>query len=83
MSDCSSCTYKTATEMEQARPRLNEYTGNLGTTQKILTYFSSLAGQSERNFDDDLGYLFDHVLEQQAADFGVTFLLFLVQAMTK
>mgnify|MGYP006897106741 CR=1 FL=1 len=69
--------------MEQARPRLDEYTGNRSTTQKILTYFTSLAGQDQRNFDEDLGYLFDHVLEQRAVDFGVTFLIFLAQAMTK
>lgn len=83
MSDCSSCTYKTATEMEQARPGLDEYTEDATITQKILTYFTSLAGQRDRNFDDDLGYLFDHVLEQKAVDFGVTFLMFLAQTMTK
>lgn len=75
--------YRTATEMEMAREDLIRITGDEDTTNRILFFFKSLAGRSGDDFEVNLEYLFDHVLETSAGAFGPNFARQLAQMVRR
>jgi hypothetical protein len=62
--------YRTVTEMEFYRERLLRLTDDNDVTDRILFYFKSLAGQEDRDFDEDVEHLFSTILLMDEDIFG-------------
>jgi len=59
-------TYKTADEMEAARPTIQQVMGQY--TDATLEYFKTRAGRADRAFDLDFGDLLDNILQVSFTD---------------
>lgn len=77
------CEYRTSTEMEMSRECLLAATGDGKATDRILRHFKTLAGQEGHDFDENVEYLFDHVLEVAADSYGPDFHHTLAQIFQK